>query len=85
MAGSAAAAADLDFEAGHSIGVAWRRYLISAAAAKAALLARPVLPGLCRPGDGGRSTARQYCGDAILKDRVASHTEAMGHRAVRQA
>jgi DUF971 family protein len=26
VAGSAAAAVDLDFEAGHSIGVSWRRY-----------------------------------------------------------
>ena len=26
LAGSAAAAADLDFEAGHSIEVSWRRY-----------------------------------------------------------
>src|SRR3954452_12721054 len=81
---SAAAAADLDFEAGHSIGVSRRRYHISAAAAKAPLLARPVLPGLCRPADGGRYAARQDWGDAILRDRAPSHTEAMGHRAVRR-
>jgi hypothetical protein len=28
--------------------------------------------------------ARQYCGDAILRDRAASHTEAMEHRAARR-
>src|ERR1700757_1405519 len=58
--------------------------IISAAAAKAPLFARPVLPGLCRQADGGRSPARQYWGDAILRDRAASNTEAMGHRAVRR-
>ena len=46
VASSTTAAADLDCEAGHSIGVSWRRYHISAAAAKVLLLARPVIRGL---------------------------------------